>query len=66
MAEAFHLLSQTERGSFMTSDEIFYRFTQEVRDFIYTNGWESLRPIQVEAANVILALQPSMGRTRCL
>lgn len=60
MAEAFHLLSQTERGSFMTSDEIFYRFTQEVRDFIYTNGWESLRPIQVEAANVIFETEDNL------
>lgn len=44
----------------MTSDEIFYRFTQEVRDFIYTNGWESLRPIQVEAANVIFETEDNL------
>ncbi len=44
----------------MTNDEIFYRFTQEVRDFIYTNGWDSLRPIQVEAANVIFETEDNL------
>ncbi len=37
----------------MDASEIFYRFSPLVQDFIYTNGWETLRPIQVEAANVI-------------
>ena len=44
----------------MTNNEIFYRFTQEVRDFIYTNGWDSLRPIQVEAANVIFETEDNL------
>ena len=44
----------------MTSDEVFYRFTQTVQDFIYANGWESLRPIQVEAANVIFETEDNL------
>ena len=33
--------------------EIFYRFSPTVREFIYRNGWETLRPIQALAAKVI-------------
>lgn len=31
----------------MNANEIFYRFSPIVQDFIYANGWETLRPIQV-------------------
>ncbi len=44
----------------MTSDEIFYRFPQTVQDFIYANGWETLRPIQIEAANVIFETEDNL------
>ena len=37
----------------MNANEIFYRFSPIVQDFIYANGWETLRPIQVAAAEVI-------------
>ncbi|MBQ8495912.1 MAG: DEAD/DEAH box helicase [Clostridia bacterium] len=37
----------------MESSEIFYRFSPLVQDFIYANGWQTLRPIQIAAANVI-------------
>ncbi len=37
----------------MNANEIFYRFSPLVQDFIYANGWETLRPIQVAAAEVI-------------
>lgn len=35
------------------SNEIFYRFSPLVQDFIYASGWEVLRPVQIEAAQVI-------------
>jgi len=31
----------------------FERYAPFVQDFIYANGWERLRPIQIEAARVI-------------
>ena len=37
----------------MDSSQIFYRFSPLVQEFIYTNGWEALRPIQIAAAQVI-------------
>ena len=37
----------------MDSSQIFYRFSPLVQEFIYTNGWEVLRPIQIAAAQVI-------------
>lgn len=36
------------------ADRIFSRFPPFVKDFIYARGWDSLRPVQIEAANVIL------------
>ncbi len=37
----------------MNSSDIFSRFSPLVQDFIYAGGWETLRPIQIEAAKVI-------------
>ena len=34
-------------------NSVFDRFSPIVRDFIYKNGWEALRPVQTEAAKVI-------------
>ncbi len=55
----------------MSESDLFYRFTPLVQDFIYQNGWESLRPIQVEAArvlfdtddNLILSSDTASGKT---
>ena len=37
----------------MSSSDIFHRFSPLVQDFIYAGGWETLRPIQIAAAEVI-------------
>lgn len=37
----------------MNANEIFYRFSPLVQEFIYASGWETLRPIQIAAAEVI-------------
>jgi ATP-dependent Lhr-like helicase len=37
----------------MSAEHIFHRFSPLVQDFIYAGGWESLRPIQIAAAEVI-------------
>lgn len=37
----------------MTDNEIFYRFAPFIRDFIYNNGWQELRAVQLAAARVI-------------
>ena len=58
----------------MDASEIFYRFSPLVQDFIYTNGWETLRPIQIEAAkvifetndNLILSSDTASGKTEAV
>ena len=37
----------------MKSNDIFYRFSPFIQDFIYQNGWQDLRAVQVAAAEVI-------------
>ena len=37
----------------MTDNEIFYRFSPFIQDFIYNNGWQNLREVQTAAARVI-------------
>ncbi|MGN1128415.1 MAG: DEAD/DEAH box helicase, partial [Candidatus Flemingiibacterium sp.] len=37
----------------MNDNEIFYRFAPFIRDFIYNNGWQELRAVQLAAARVI-------------
>ena len=39
----------------MNGEEIFARFPEFIREFIYARGWESLRDVQVAAAESILA-----------
>lgn len=37
----------------MTDNEIFYRFSPFIQDFIYRNSWQDLRAVQLAAARVI-------------
>ena len=37
----------------MTDNEIFYRFSPFIREFIYNSGWQDLRAVQLAAARVI-------------
>jgi len=37
----------------MTDNEIFYRFSPFIQDFIYRNEWQDLRAVQIAAARVI-------------
>lgn len=37
----------------MTDNEIFYRFSPFIREFIYNSGWKDLRAVQLAAARVI-------------
>lgn len=37
----------------MTDNEIFYRFSPFIQDFIYRNNWQDLRAVQLAAARVI-------------
>ena len=37
----------------MTDNEIFYRFSPFIQDFIYRNDWQNLRAVQTAAARVI-------------
>ncbi len=58
----------------MDSSRIFYRFSPLVQDFIYANGWETIRPIQIEAAkiifdtndNLILSSDTASGKTEAV
>lgn len=55
----------------METNDIFYRYSPLVRDFIYKNGWKELRPVQIEAAktifdsdnNLILSSSTASGKT---
>ena len=55
----------------MDSSQIFYRLSPLVQEFIYANGWETLRPIQIAAAqiifdtndNLILSSDTASGKT---
>ncbi len=37
----------------MTDNEIFYRFSPFIQDFIYNSGWQDLRAVQLAAARVV-------------
>ena len=37
----------------MSENDIFYRFSPFIQDFIYRNGWQDLRAVQVAAADVL-------------
>ncbi|MBQ8551774.1 MAG: DEAD/DEAH box helicase [Clostridia bacterium] len=37
----------------MSDNEIFYRFSPFIQDFIYRSGWQDLRAVQLAAARVI-------------
>lgn len=37
----------------MTDNEIFYRFSPFIQDFIYDSGWQNLRAVQLAAARAI-------------
>ena len=62
------------KGFFMDSSQIFYRFSPLVQDFIYSNGWETIRPIQIAAAevifdtsdNLILSSDTASGKTEAV
>ena len=53
------------------ADEIFERFPDFIREFIYTNTWDSLRPVQMAAAetlfgtdrNLLLTSSTASGKT---
>lgn len=55
----------------MPDNNVFYRFTPLIQEFIYRNGWEKLRPVQCAAAdiifntddNLILASDTASGKT---
>ena len=44
----------------MSAENIFHRFSPLVQDFIYAGGWETLRPIQIAAAEVIFDTQDNL------
>ena len=54
-----------------SENEIFYRYSPFIRDFIYRHGWESLRDVQLEAAkvlfetenNLLITSQTASGKT---
>ena len=37
----------------MTDNEVFYRFSPFIRDFIYNRNWQNVRPVQIAAARAI-------------
>lgn len=42
------------------ADQVFRQFAPFIREYIYSHGWESLRPIQLEAAKVIFGTQKDL------
>lgn len=40
--------------------DVFYRFSPFIQDFIYENGWDSLRGVQVEAAKVLFESEDNL------
>ncbi len=44
----------------MTDNEIFYRFSPFIQDFIYNNGWQNLREVQTAAARVIFETESNL------
>ena len=56
------------------ADEIFERFPDFIREFIYTNTWDSLRPVQMVAAhtlfetdrNLLLTSSTASGKTEAV
>ena len=44
----------------MTDNEIFYRFSPFIQEFIYNNGWENLRAVQLAAARVLFETENNL------
>ena len=42
------------------AERIFSRFPSFIREYIFTHGWEELRPVQIEAARVILETEDNL------
>jgi len=55
----------------MIAQRVFSRFSPFIRDYIYRNGWEELREVQIHAAqlifesedNVLISAQTASGKT---
>ena len=41
-------------------NDIFYRYSPFIQDFIYRHGWESLRDVQLEAAKVLFETENNL------
>ena len=41
-------------------NDIFYRYSPFIRDFIYRHGWESLRSVQLDAARCIFETENNL------
>lgn len=44
----------------MENDNVFYRFSPCVREFIYKNEWKTLRQTQLDAANIIFDTEDNL------
>ena len=44
----------------MTDNEIFYRFSPFIRDFIYNRNWQNVRPVQLAAARAIFETEGNL------
>lgn len=48
------------RGLIMAENDVFYRFAPFIQDYIYRNGWEKLRGVQLEAARVLFETESNL------
>ena len=44
----------------MTADEIYRRYPPFIREYIYRNGWEELREVQMQAAEILLGTHDNL------
>lgn len=44
----------------MTTEQLFSRFPPFLRDYIYTNGWQTFREVQLQAADVIFGSEDNL------
>jgi len=44
----------------MAENDVFYRFAPFIQDYIYRNGWEKLRGVQLEAARVLFETENNL------
>ena len=42
------------------ADKVFSRFSPFIKEYIYSRGWNELRDIQIEAANVIFDTEDNL------